>query len=166
MIVRLHAISVVMSTETLLASLEAANEAFVMQSSVGSNYTDDILATFETFTLQTLNKQTQSSDFTTLKNTNAFGHRFISELYRVSAIHPDFSIDPQALQLISNYMIARCLSIQSVLGYFGQNERPTISSLVASTVMSERYVALAFTSFLNTKQRPEIELSNPGIQSP
>ena len=124
-------------------TLEAVNEAFVLQGSLAIlnpiTYSDDLLATLETFTSQHLFQETLQGN-----PAESFKWRFLSEVYRLLGLQYDYSLNAQDNSLLKAAVIQRCLSLQASLGFNGtRNVPPSLSSQVAQSILDLRFVAYA-----------------------
>ena len=154
---------------TYLARLEVIVEAFVMQSSVASLNNlnnEDIVAALQAFSNQYLHSQVQAGDAPTLFNPNDFKSHFLSELYRTIGVRVDYSIDPQLQQLLQSSQgltLQRCLSVQAALGYAGGSHRPSLSAILAWTILNVRSIVMVSMGTMSRKPGVENELSKPGM---
>lgn len=150
------------------ARLEVILEAFVMQSTVASQNTlnnEDIVAALQYFSNQYLHSQAQAKHPRTLFNPDTFKSHFLSELYRMTGVRVDYSIDPQLQQLLPSpqgLILQRCLSVQAALTYAGGNHRPSLSATLAWTILNIRSVVMMFMGTISRKPIAESELGKPG----
>ena len=124
-------------------TLEAVNEAFVLQGSLAIlnpiTYSDDLLATLETFTTHHLFQDTLQCN-----PAESFKWRFLSEVYRLLGLQYDYSLNAQDNSLLKAAVIQRCLSLQASLGFNGtRNVPPSLSSQVAQCILDLRFIAYA-----------------------
>lgn len=151
-----------------IARLEVIVEAFVMQSSVASLNNlnnEDILAAMQAFSNQYLHSQVQAGHPSTMFNPETFKSLFLSELYRTIGVRVDYSIDPQVQVLISSTqatLLHRCLSVQAALSYTGGTYRPSLSAILAWTILNIKSVVMVIIGTINRKQGVENELGKPG----
>lgn len=150
------------------ARLEVIVEAFVMQSSVASLNNlnnEDIVAALQAFSNQYLLDQVQAGHPPTLLVPDTFKSHFLSELYRTIGVHVDYSIDPQLQKVLqSNHglTLQRCLSVQAALGYAGGSHRPSLSAILAWTILNVRSIVMVYMGFISSrKPGVENELSKP-----
>ena len=154
---------------TYIARLEVIVEAFVMQSSVASLNNlnnEDIVAALQAFSNQYLHGQVHTGDPPTLFNPDTFKSHFLSELYRTIGVRVDYSIDPQLQQLLQSNQgltLQRCLSVQAALGYDGGSHRPSLSAILAWTILNIRSVVMVSVGTMSRKQGVENEMSKPGM---
>ena len=147
-------------------------EAFVMQSSVASLNNlnnEDIVAALQAFTNQYLQGQVQTGDPPTLHNPDTFKSHFLSELYRTIGVRVDYSIDPQLQQLLQSNQgltLQRCLSVEAALGYAGVSHPPSLSAILAWTILNVRSIVMVSVGTMSRKAGVESELSKPGIAKP
>lgn len=160
----------VLSMLTYTARLEVIVEAFVMQSSVASLNNlnnEDIVAALQAFSNQYLLDQVQAGHPPTLLVPDTFKSHFLSELYRTIGVHVDYSIDPQLQKVLqSNHglTLQRCLSVQAALGYAGGSHRPSLSAILAWTILNVRSIVMVYMGFISSrKPGVENELSKPGM---
>ena len=148
------------------ASLEVANEAFVMQGSLAAMnfpfYSDDLLATMQTFFEQDLLSNSFLGQLPVAANNELFKSKFLSEMYRVLGLQYDYSIDANPQQIMQNHIIQRCLSTQASLGYAGAKTHASLPALVAQTMLDLRYVAYPLMHLIRSKPGADSELKNPG----
>ena len=155
---------------TDIARLEVIVEAFVMQSSVASLNNlnnEDIVAALQAFSNQYLQGQVQAGDTPTLFNPDTFKSHFLSELYRTIGVRVDYSIDPQLQQLLQSNQgltLQRCLSVQAALGYAGGSHRPSLSAILAWTILNVRSIVMVSVGTMSRKQGVENEMSKPGMR--
>ena len=154
---------------TYSARLEVIVEAFVMQSSVASLNNlnnEDIVAALQAFSNQYLHGQVQPGEPPTLFNSDTFKLHFLSELYRTIGVRVDYSIDPQLQQLLQSNQgltLQRCLSIQTALGYAVGGHPPSLSAILAWTILNIRSVVMVSMGTMSRKPGVENELSKPGM---
>lgn len=153
---------------TYIVRLEVIVEAFVMQSSVASLNNlnnEDIVAALQAFSNQYLHIQVQAGDPPTLFNSDTFKSHFLSELYRTIGVRVDYSMEPQLQQLLQSNQgltLQRCLSVQAALGYAGGTHRPSLSAILAWTILNIRSIVMVSMGTIGRKQGVESELSKPG----
>ena len=155
---------------TRIARLEVIVEAFVMQSSVASLNNlnnEDVVAALQSFSNQYLHSQVETGNPSTLFDSDTFKAHFLSELYRTIGVRVDYSIDPQLQQLLQSNQgltLQRCLSVQAALGYAGGSHRPSLSAILAWTILNVRSVVMVSVGTMSRKTGVESELSKPGVQ--
>lgn len=140
-----------------------------MQSSVASLNNlnnEDIVAALQAFSNQYLLGQAQTGHPPTLFNPDTFKSHFLSELYRTIGVHVDYSIDPQLQQLLQSphgLTLQRCLSVQAALSYAGGSHRPSLSAILAWTILNVRSIVMVYMGIISSrKPGVENELSKPG----
>ena len=154
---------------TYIARLEVIVESFVMQSSVASLNNlnnEDVVAALQAFSNQYLQSQVQAVDPPTLFNPDTFKSHFLSELYRTIGVRVDYSIDPQLQTLLQSNQgltLQRCLSVQAALGYAGGSHRPSLSAILAWTILNIRSVVMVSVGTMSRKPGVENELGKPGM---
>lgn len=140
-----------------------------MQSSVASLNNlnnEDLVAALQAFSNQYLHSQVQAGDAPTFFNPNDFKSHFLSELYRTIGVRVDYSIDPQLQQLLQSTQgltLQRCLSVQAALGYAGGSHRPSLSAILAWTILNVRSIVMVSMGTMSRKPGVENELSRPGM---
>ena len=140
-----------------------------MQSSVASlnNLSnEDLVAALQAFSNQYLHSQVPAGDAPTLFNPNDFKSHFLSELYRTIGVRVDYSIDPQLQQLLQSNQgltLQRCLSVQAALGYAGGSHRPSLSAILAWTILNVRSIVMVSVGTMSRKPGVESELNRPGM---
>ncbi|CAF9909793.1 mediator complex subunit [Imshaugia aleurites] len=138
-----------------------------MQSSVASLNNlnnDDLVAALQAFSTQYLHGQTQTGHPRTLFSPDAFKSHFLSELYRTIGVRVDYSIDPQLQQLLQSnqgIILQRCLSIQAALGFAGECHRPSLSAILAWTILNIRSAVMVFMGIISRKPGVENEMGKP-----
>lgn len=153
---------------TYIVRLEVIVEAFVMQSSVASLNNlnnEDIVAALQAFSNQYLHVQVQTGDPPSPFNSDIFKSHFLSELYRTIGVRVDYSMEPQLQQLLQSNQgltLQRCLSVQAALGYSGGTHRPSLSAILAWTILNIRSIVMVSMGIISRKQGVENELSKPG----
>lgn len=153
---------------TYTARIEVIVEAFVMQSSVASLNNlnnEDIVAALQAFSNQYLVREAQAGHSPTLFNPDTFKSHFLSELYRTIGVHADYSIDPQMQQLLQSnqgLILQRILSVQAALGHAGGSHLPSLSAILAWTILNIRSVVMVFMGTISRKPGVENELGKPG----
>lgn len=153
---------------TSTAQLGVILEAFIMQCSIANLNTlnnEDIVAALQGFSNRYLHAQTQAGHPPTLLNPDIFKSHFLSELYRTIGVRADYSIESQLSQLLSSNQglnLQRCLSFQAALGCAGWSHRPSLSAILAWTILNTRCLVLVFMGTIGRKPGVESELGRPG----
>ena len=126
---------------------------------------EDIVAALQGFSNQYLHAQTQAGHPPTLLNPDTFKSHFLSELYRTIGVRADFSIESQLSQLLSSNQglnLQRCLSVQAAVGCAGWSNRPSLSAILAWTILNTRCLVMVFMGTIGRKPGVESELGRPG----
>lgn len=107
--------------------------------------------------------------FPPLADRSTFKLQLLSEIYRVLGQSIDHSMDAQLDQSFQKQIFQRCLSLQSSLGYIGEDFSRSLPGLVAWTSLGTRYCtmlfAMAYSKNPNIKPppgMPDQETKNPG----
>ena len=144
-------------------------EAFVMQASLTAmnssfyHCIDDLLAVLQAFVSRRMYSSAILEALPASADSDAFKWYFLSEMYRVLGLQFDYDTHPQ--QILQNNLIQRCLSTQASLGYAGASMRPSLSAIVAQTILDLRYVAYAYLAATKAKVGPDTDANKPGQSS-